>query len=58
MGCDLLWSNLRHYLDIFAEVPKKTTKSLSKDSLSPDGDLTPEPLEHEAGILTTRFFLN
>jgi hypothetical protein len=45
---------LRYYPSICLEELRKTTKTLSPDSLSPERDLNPGPPEHEAGVLTTR----
>jgi hypothetical protein len=45
---------LRYYPGILLNGPRKTTKNLSPDSLSPGRDLYPGPHEYEEGMLTTR----
>jgi hypothetical protein len=40
--------------DIRLEGLRKTTKNLSQDNWSPDGDLNPGPPKYDAGVLTTR----
>jgi hypothetical protein len=48
------WRNFRRYPGICLEGPRKTTKNLSQDSLSPGRDLNPVPPEYDAGLLTTQ----
>jgi hypothetical protein len=48
------WPNLRHSPGFRMEGLRKTTKYLSLDSQSPDGDLNPGPTEYEAGVLSTQ----
>jgi hypothetical protein len=45
---------LRYCPSICLEELRKTTKHLSRESLSPGRDLNPAPSEKEAGALSTR----
>jgi hypothetical protein len=45
---------LRYYLSICLEGLRKTAKNISQDSRSQSRDSNPGPLEHDAGVLTTR----
>jgi hypothetical protein len=45
--------NFGHYPEICLEGPRKNTKTLSEDRLSPGQDLNLEPSEYETGALTT-----
>jgi hypothetical protein len=45
------WPNLKHYLSLYLEGVRKTTKNLSQDNRSPGQDLNPGPSEYEAGVL-------
>jgi hypothetical protein len=53
-GMKQSWPTLRHYLGIFLEGLKKTTKT--QDSWSPNRDLNQRPPEYETGALSTRPF--
>jgi hypothetical protein len=48
-----LWPNLRYYFDIRLDRLNKTTTSVRRAGLR-GRDLTPVPVEYEAGVLTTR----
>jgi hypothetical protein len=48
------WPNVSSNPDICPEGPRKTTKNLSQDILSPSRDLKLGPSEYEAAVLTTR----
>jgi hypothetical protein len=43
---------LRHHPGIRLERLRKTTKTISQDISSSGRDLSPEPCEYEAGVLT------
>jgi hypothetical protein len=47
------WPNLWYYPDICLDRLRKTVKTLSQDSWSPDRPLNLGPPECEAGVLTT-----